>query len=141
MTYYLIASSYYRLEKYQESYETACQCLEIREEISCKYDDETIKIKGLLANLYEQFEEYEKVLNLYEDIQLYYKSKNDRMNLIHVLSSMRGLYSKLHDEENIRKLDLEIYDSYLRLYMFRFSDEIDQTILLSIPLIEDHSLR
>ena len=130
MTYYLIASSYYRLEKYQESYETACQCLEIREEMSGKYDNEIIKIKGLLANLYEQFEEYEKVLNLYEDIQLYYKSKNDRMNLIHVLSSMRGLYSKLHDEENIRKLDLEIYDSYLRLYMFRFSDEIDQTTLL-----------
>lgn len=129
-TYYLIASFYYKLEKYQESYETACQCLEIREETSGKYDNETIKIKELLTDLYEQFEEYEIVLNLYEDIQLYYKSKNDRMNLIHVLSSMRGLYSKLHDEENIRKLDLEIYDSYLRLYMFRFSNEIDQTTLL-----------
>lgn len=129
-TYYLIASFYYKLEKYQESYETACQCLEIREEMSGKYDNETIKIKELLTDLYEQFEEYEKVLNLYEDIQLYYKSKNDRIDLIHVLSSMRGLYSKLHDEENIRKLDLEIYDSYLRLYMFRFSDEIDQTTLL-----------
>lgn len=129
-TYYLIASFYYKLEKYQESYETACQCLEIREETSGKYDNETIKIKELLTDLYEQFEEYEIDLNLYEDIQLYYKSKNDRMNLIHVLSSMRGLYSKLHDEENIRKLDLEIYDSYLRLYMFRFSNEIDQTTLL-----------
>lgn len=129
-TYYLIASIYYKLEKYQESYETACQCLEIREEMSGKYDNETIKIKELLTDLYEQFEEYEKALNLYEDIQLYYKSKNDRIDLIHILSSMRNIYYKQHDSKNIRELDLEIYDSYLRLYMFRFSDEIDQTTLL-----------
>lgn len=129
-TYYLIASSYYKLEKYQESYETAYQCLEIREEISGKYDDETIKIKELLTDLYEQFEEYEKALDLYEDIRLYYKSKNDRIGLIYILSSMRILYYKLHDLKNIRELDLEIYDSYLSLYMFRSSDEIEQTDLL-----------
>ena len=93
-TYYLIASSYYKLEKYQESYETAYQCLEIREKMSGKYDDETIKIKELLTDLYEQFEEYEKALDLYEDIRLYYKSKNDRIGLIYILSSMRILYYK-----------------------------------------------
>lgn len=136
-TYYLIASLYYKLEKYQESYKAACQSLPIREEVSGVYDKETAKVKELLANLYEQFEEYEKALELYKDIQLCYKLKNDRLGLIHVLSSMRGLYYKLHDEENIRKLDLEIYelylrlyDSYLALYERGVSNEKDRTTLL-----------
>ena len=136
-TYYLIAFSYYKLEKYQESYKTACQCLPIREEVSGVYDKETAKVKELLANLYEQFEEYEKALDLYRDIQLCYKLKNDRIGLIHVLSSMRNLYYKLHDSKNIRKLDLEIYelylrlyDSYLALYERGVSNEKDRTTLL-----------
>lgn len=136
-TYYLIASLYYKLEKYQESYKAACQCLPIREEVSGVYDKETAKVKALLANLYEQFKEYEKALDLYRDIQLCYKLKNDRIGLIHVLSSMRNLYYKLHDSKNIRKLDLEIYelylrlyDSYLALYERGVSNEKDRTSLL-----------
>ena len=129
-TYYLIASSYYKLEKYQESYEAASRCLEIREEMSGKYDGQTILVKSLLADLYTQFEEYEKALDLYEDIQFYYKSENDYIRLIYILFSRKHLYYRLNDAESIQKLDLEIYDFYLKLYTSGFSDEIDQMSLL-----------
>ena len=140
-TYYLIAYFYYKLEKYQESYEIVSQYLPIREEMSGKYDKKTIVDKELLAVLYGQFKEYEKALDLYEDIQLYYKSKNDRIVSIHVLFYMRDLYYKLHNLKKVQELDLEIYDSYLRLYMFRFSDEIDQMTLLEELIFSSSRVR